>query len=757
MKEYLKSYNEAYFTNEFTFGFEFECFTMDQNKMLELGRQYLGGEGGLEGDGSLSHNNEPNIDSRKYQDIEYQSPIMKFNPVQIQNCIKFLSDLIISSTCLTNDSCGFHVHLGFPDKENLGEQMFWVLLNLISDEDKSNTLIELLNFDDDVKFYSNDYAGFDFLLKLKNSTNEILQAKALVKNYKTSKGDLYDTIRQLYSSEKYRILRMHPQGTMEWRGPRDFMNTQNRANIVKFFTKKLYPFVMFISNALDTKEITINEVKITKNEIYELLQYKNFMPKPKRAAGLFHPEMDSDRIRIIMSRWGSKIKFGKGTTNLYLDEYEEDGKTKLAIMSGEVVDATLINTSIFRGNYTNCKMTDCYFLTKQDLRNKDLESMVFTELNIKKSELRNFQTNQRDTFRFQIYESKVIDSSMKNPALIDSEISNSFIVGGSMDECKVTNKSDIRATSIRVNSTISDSTVKDGSEIESSTVNNCKLESCDNISRSKLDNCYINNIEHLNRSRFTNCIIKQSKHYDDNNRSIFTNCNIETDSYFNDAIFINSTIKENQEESDKRIIKNSIFIDSKYFVNEKLVPEESGRGSRIFKLYIKAVEIIKNTIETKRKIVGTYTINTGLTWLYRNNSNIRTCQTCNGSGLLDTLTCPRCLGTKTSHMYQDVSRIGNFIGITNNFLATYPLIKKYRRYEHLACATTQCPECHDNRHKESDEYYSYCGNCFNSIVPIIALNEEQCNNIMKRKQLDYNTELENAYYYVKLYKERKAE
>ena len=37
------------------------------------------------------------------------------------------------------------------------------------------------------------------------------------------------------SEEKMRLLRNHPQGTIEWRGPRNFLNKQNVNDIKTFF------------------------------------------------------------------------------------------------------------------------------------------------------------------------------------------------------------------------------------------------------------------------------------------------------------------------------------------------------------------------------------------------------------------------------------------------------------------------------------------------------------------------------------------
>ena len=82
-----------------------------------------------------------------------------------------------------------------------------------------------------------------------------------------------------YLLKKMTVFRIHPQGTLEWRGPRNFLNEEgdnlDLQNLYDLF-KNLYKLTQFISNSLNKKFIEINGEMISKQEIM-----KNILSQPK--------------------------------------------------------------------------------------------------------------------------------------------------------------------------------------------------------------------------------------------------------------------------------------------------------------------------------------------------------------------------------------------------------------------------------------------------------------------------------------------
>lgn len=190
--------------------------------------EYFGQSISVVADSSLS-----NIGS-----FELKSPVFNLTPLNIQECIKFLINLKNTPFKIkTDSSCGFHTHISFPSITP--NDIYWIECNLALDENMQNNLSSLLLTNGvKVNFINKKYADNNYL-KLLN--------KAILNNS-------YETIASLLSDDKYRIIRNHPQGTLEWRGPRNFLKTNEITDIKNFFIK-LYKFAKWISNTLKNNEI----------------------------------------------------------------------------------------------------------------------------------------------------------------------------------------------------------------------------------------------------------------------------------------------------------------------------------------------------------------------------------------------------------------------------------------------------------------------------------------------------------------------
>ena len=267
--EQYQQLDEQLLSSEFTFGFELEAIlsydsalhtvVSDMRRPLTSIKEHIDnllysdmpekyvkqikGESGITRDGSVhqtSHDyDEPDLE------FEYSSPIIPLTPMWLGKVVKTLQTLLDEGV-YTNESCGFHHHLSFG---NIHEKdMVWIYCNLASDP---STYKDFGKFHGH-HFENNEYASYYDL-------NELSTALA---------NDDFDTVGDLLTTYKYRTFRIHPQGTLEWRGPRNFLNDKN-VEVIKDFYRLFLKMSQKISHYM--KSNTIEDTSITKEELFRNL------------------------------------------------------------------------------------------------------------------------------------------------------------------------------------------------------------------------------------------------------------------------------------------------------------------------------------------------------------------------------------------------------------------------------------------------------------------------------------------------------
>lgn len=261
--------DEARLSTEFKIGFELEgiCVndeltsgrtglpsyhsgsrpTDNAKKLLDILNEKLGlGEGHIESDSSVySVGTQHTASGHEYTDrpdggdtwgFEYVSPIIPFNPTNISKMLNFLKSLKDIGV-VTNNHCGFHTHISYPDmdKESIG----WVIFSIANDEKLYNEVTELDMGEYKINFFS-DYA----------KKNNLVKAKELGDSLKND--NKYAT--KYIDNEKYEVLRVHPQGTLEWRGPRNFINDGSAIKEIEGYIRKLYKLIVSIGDILGRNE-----------------------------------------------------------------------------------------------------------------------------------------------------------------------------------------------------------------------------------------------------------------------------------------------------------------------------------------------------------------------------------------------------------------------------------------------------------------------------------------------------------------------
>lgn len=304
--------NEKLAFSEFKFGFELEAYFYDMESMVEDGERFTEDEvkrylqakfkkwfpdaGKLISDSSI----EADDDELAF---EWPSPVMELTPKNIQTCINFLGSLK-KMWIATNDSCGFHVHLSFPSMT--AQDSAWLVYALAFDTE----MRKRINYFKQYKFFNGDYADKQFL--------DNILASSIAGQHKN--------IMDYLTNEKYRNLRIHPQGTIEWRGPRNFLADKEQDTIKHFFML-LVSFVRWMAATLDAQ--TINQNALTRQQFNTLFDNKKNVAKfdKKRSDKRFDPNMNGEMIAKVLNfaPWLKQARF----ENAFFDLTTDDSGNKI--------------------------------------------------------------------------------------------------------------------------------------------------------------------------------------------------------------------------------------------------------------------------------------------------------------------------------------------------------------------------------------------------------------------------------------------
>lgn len=179
--------------------------------------------------------------------FEWATPIFKATPKAFEGFVHTLYNLLEDNEIYTDDDCGFHHHLMYNGMNE--RDCIWIYCNLAMDND---FITETIDFDD-FSLYSQQWSSIKPFQKIKQFIEW---------------NDWEEVLKEL-STDKYRLFRIHPQGTLEWRGPRDFLNDGSLEVIKNFYYKHLQKVIMkFIEYNRST---TLFGTNISKNEFFEKL------------------------------------------------------------------------------------------------------------------------------------------------------------------------------------------------------------------------------------------------------------------------------------------------------------------------------------------------------------------------------------------------------------------------------------------------------------------------------------------------------
>jgi hypothetical protein len=407
MKFFLEEiYNEALkFASEFTFGFEVEAWIdRYENNDFKSAIEHVmhsfdivEGVGQFKDDGSIHPGGledcyECNGDGRDedgyeceycygrgsypldydgpHWAFEFATPILKFTPFNISKTFELLNTFM-DEGAETNETCGFHIHLGFPIENNLKKsiEIFWGLCQLANNKE----LLGMVKSHKGVKMTDRKYAPF-----------KIFDQLGAILNSNKSNFATLNSLKRLYTSEKYVVFRQHPQGTLEWRGPREFL--QNRDFHKSFFINVLYKLVKFFADTLDMKKLKIKNGFISRHDFFAVFE-KEDSPSSKVQKKFL--DMSNADIADIYKKYGrilSKMQFHSAQIEPSTDESKLTFK-EVYITAGVVENCNIVR---LRGAQTisfknvNIKETDVA-LANNIFQDCSIQELNYSRDNIFKS------------------------------------------------------------------------------------------------------------------------------------------------------------------------------------------------------------------------------------------------------------------------------------------------------------------------------------------------------------------------------------
>ena len=255
--EQLERLDETLLTSDFTMGFELEgCIKEDSEIYNEIEydvydeddvdearlnniKDYITnrlkhyGDGDLIGSDGCHEDSSVSTDDYGSNDIsfEYSSPIIPCKPIWFNAIIKTLYELLEGGV-YTNKTCGFHHHLHF--KGLTERDMVWIYCNMASEPTLKNDFGKM----DGYSLYSDEWASYESIIGLGDALRE---------------RDYVEVLSYL-GTRKWRVFRIHPQGTLEWRGPRDFMN-DGVSDSIKNFYKLFIKLIGKIKTYMDSDKL----------------------------------------------------------------------------------------------------------------------------------------------------------------------------------------------------------------------------------------------------------------------------------------------------------------------------------------------------------------------------------------------------------------------------------------------------------------------------------------------------------------------
>jgi len=313
---------EQMLMSEITIGFEFECFYPKSSEKIieEIVKKY---------DIDWA-DDDIIIPNENYKTAEFRTKPVHLNNIGIMTTYQIFKEFYVAG-CRTNKSCGLHTHFAIsPELKKTFVDNFWFIYNFFDKGIYNRFSV----FDGCSMFHENEIDSKNDKFITTPAQASITQQKNYIKNIKnilngiTNKEEkfkfLNNTIKDLKTKKaRWFLVRLHEQGTIEWRGPRhlfDYYDEQySNIKIDNLITLKRY-LLFIIRFAKEIIKILHNPYPIggiSKKE-YE---YYLYTERPK-------PHLD-DKIKAQLYQAIISYVKNNNIINIILNAVEDEKKLEM--------------------------------------------------------------------------------------------------------------------------------------------------------------------------------------------------------------------------------------------------------------------------------------------------------------------------------------------------------------------------------------------------------------------------------------------
>lgn len=454
--EHIYMEDKGYLSSQFTIGFELEGWmpkSTDKtaDDFWQFSVDYFNERGYKMVSRNIDYDVTVHPDDGSHESFELQSPVFPCTPHALQDIMHFL-DQARRYGIETNNSCGFHVHIGFPDKFSVMEDRLWTILQIVFSK---NNILDMFTSFNQFTFTSNSWAHTTFLATIKNSFTRMAE--------KIQQGDDLSNVFAEFYQETYRrnvkesILHLHPQGTLEWRGPRAFLDTGEYKYVKDFFIR-LPKLITILSDLLNTQTLTVP----TKHGEFTLRKsdYQIIMPKEGRHA--------PRTVRKKFINKDSRFKWEDQDSKVLEQAFKDLLWLKSANLSGIKIEA--IHGQSYKYSVAGSSIRDVRNISDCKLRLiNHIENCTIGD-----------QNSETDIDTCEIYNSDIFNAEVDKTTFTNGAIHSGFLKRSTLHRVKIINPTthDIAADNCSVSGGTHTKSVFTNTTITGGSFHNCEFHHC---------------------------------------------------------------------------------------------------------------------------------------------------------------------------------------------------------------------------------------------------------------------------------------
>lgn len=280
--------------------------------------------------------------------------VWDITPESLQKAIRTVNTLF-DMGAEVNSSCGSHVHYSSPGYGPIEHFWFMYWFHRKQGYDIFRQFAGVDQFDEVFASIEKMKHTMSVICDWVDCSNKDKAAKRALKAYHFLEG------------EKFNLIRLHPQGTIEWRGLRGLMQHHDRALTSKAIQTLIPDYARAIIRCMESDNLQIASMNIQeyRNRLRSVLkshlrQARNKFPSNLQVTSTYQ-NLTNEKLAIVMSGWPNLEEILRQT------QLQKDAKIYVeanrVILSGLEIDNMVVrkNSSSFHILLSECTMRKCLF------------------------------------------------------------------------------------------------------------------------------------------------------------------------------------------------------------------------------------------------------------------------------------------------------------------------------------------------------------------------------------------------------------